>query len=210
MTAPISPGSSGGPVLSDSGGVIGVAEATFKNGQNLNLAVSVSYLRKMWNAASQHTVVTPLAQQRSNGTGPSVLDGIGNRLETGVHINDFEMNFYDGLKGGFEMRISNMLPVSISRILLRIISRDNSNAIMDFEDFMYDPVIPPGLTKTVLSRDSEEAGRAYKYYDSRSANGSLLHGEELRTGFDSKGNAVPKMQPRVEVRIVQFYTGGSD
>jgi S1-C subfamily serine protease len=44
ITAPISPGSSRGPVLNLPGEVVGVAEATVKGGQNLNFAVPASYL----------------------------------------------------------------------------------------------------------------------------------------------------------------------
>jgi TPR repeat protein len=42
ITAPISHGSSGGPVLSESGQVIGIASASLTDGQNLNFAVSAN------------------------------------------------------------------------------------------------------------------------------------------------------------------------
>ncbi len=47
ISAPISQGNSGGPVVNASGEVIGVACATFKEGQNLNLALPISVLSKI-------------------------------------------------------------------------------------------------------------------------------------------------------------------
>jgi hypothetical protein len=47
ISAPISSGSSGGPVLNAEGHVIGVSVATYKSGQNLNFAVPVEYLARM-------------------------------------------------------------------------------------------------------------------------------------------------------------------
>lgn len=44
MSAPISPGSSGGPVLNDRGEVIGVSTFTFLDAQNINFAVPSKYL----------------------------------------------------------------------------------------------------------------------------------------------------------------------
>ena len=43
ISAPISPGSSGGPVLNENGHAIGIATLTLTDGQNLNLAVPARY-----------------------------------------------------------------------------------------------------------------------------------------------------------------------
>lgn len=47
MTAPISQGSSGGPVVDDTGAVVGISAALMTMGQNLNFAVPVSELRTL-------------------------------------------------------------------------------------------------------------------------------------------------------------------
>jgi hypothetical protein len=49
ITAPISSGSSGGPVLDEHGRVIGVATASMRDGQNLNLAIPVADLINLMN-----------------------------------------------------------------------------------------------------------------------------------------------------------------
>jgi S1-C subfamily serine protease len=50
ITAAISPGSSGGPVLDERGGVVGVALGTFETGQSLNFAIPTAYLRALSSA----------------------------------------------------------------------------------------------------------------------------------------------------------------
>lgn len=47
ITAPISPGSSGGPVMNERGEVIGVTTLMLRGGQNLNYAVPVRYVRPL-------------------------------------------------------------------------------------------------------------------------------------------------------------------
>ena len=47
MTAPISPGSSGGPVLNGTGKVIGISVMTVEGGQNLNFAIPSNYLKEL-------------------------------------------------------------------------------------------------------------------------------------------------------------------
>ena len=47
MTAPISSGSSGGPVLNDKGEVIGIVNGDDIDGQNLNFAIPVNFLKAL-------------------------------------------------------------------------------------------------------------------------------------------------------------------
>ncbi len=47
ITAPISPGSSGGPVLNGKAELVGVTFATYKGGQNLNFAIPSQYLKDL-------------------------------------------------------------------------------------------------------------------------------------------------------------------
>lgn len=47
ITAPISPGSSGGPVFNSNGDVIGIATSTIIDAQNLNFAVPIDYVKPL-------------------------------------------------------------------------------------------------------------------------------------------------------------------
>ena len=59
MTAPISPGSSGGPVLNSKGEVIGISSMTLVGGQNLNFAIPSRYLTEL---LPESKPAKPLAQ----------------------------------------------------------------------------------------------------------------------------------------------------
>ncbi len=59
MTAPISQGSSGGPVFNENGEVIGVSSVTLRDGQNLNFAIPVNYLKSLANISFTPTPIRP-------------------------------------------------------------------------------------------------------------------------------------------------------
>ena len=56
FTAPISPGSSGGPVFDDSGNVVGMTTMYLSEGQNLNFAVDINDIVDLYQSWDQKTV----------------------------------------------------------------------------------------------------------------------------------------------------------
>ena len=69
ISAPISTGSSGGPVVNRNAEVIGVAVSSLTSGQNLNFAVPSSLLAKLMGGATGVSRLTPSASTGSNSPG---------------------------------------------------------------------------------------------------------------------------------------------
>ena len=77
MTAPISPGSSGSPVLNRSGEVIGVSFMTIEVGQNLNFAIPSNYLNAL---LSQPEIAVPLFQGNQQSASAEIYFNRGNMM----------------------------------------------------------------------------------------------------------------------------------
>ena len=109
MTAPISQGSSGGPVVNEKGEVIGVSFATLHDGQNLNFAIPVNYLKPM--------IITPIARPIVKHDAPSkipvgetiplTLDLISSQVpqQVTIHYTTYDRNRNESEKKSQKMRL---------------------------------------------------------------------------------------------------------
>ena len=116
ISAPISPGSSGGPVLNVKGEVIGVSVATFRVGQNLNFAIPSNYLKILAANAGQ---VKPLAQGRTTKPERSILSDLGGRSAESVVGSHFAWT-YPG-NGYFTFSVRNNLREPVTNVVCLVI-----------------------------------------------------------------------------------------
>lgn len=148
ITAPISPGSSGGPVLNTRGEVIGVAVATFKGGQNLNFAIPASYLTSMLSSLKP---VAPFAKGSGQVGGKSILADLGGRSTEGVVGAQFAWA-YPGIPiGYYSFSLRNQLRDAIKNVYCLVVFYDPQGNPVDVAYINYSGVIPPGLAKRVSS-----------------------------------------------------------
>ena len=115
ITAPLSPGSSGGPVLNGKGEVIGVSVLTIRNGQNLNFAIPANYLKTLVTKVGS---AKPLAQAKPVKGQRSILTDFGNRSVEGVSGGKFkwDINYVGPVGGGFTFSLRNLLRENVTNV----------------------------------------------------------------------------------------------
>lgn len=141
ITAPISPGSSGGPVMNAHGEVIGVAEATWTGGQNLNFAVPSSYLTAMLANVGSESPLNANPRKTS-----SAINSLGGKVTDAIQITHRTVSCTGNL--GFSIR--NSLPHAVEEVTILFVFRDKSGDPVDYDQRKYSWRIPPGLAKAIV------------------------------------------------------------
>ena len=152
ITAPISPGSSGGPVLNGKGEVIGVSVATFRGGQNLNFAIPSNYLNQLIAKAGPVKTLTKSKPVKSKH---SILSGLGGRSTEGITMESFLWDDdYDNSyvrNQGFTFSIRNHLRSTVTNIVVLVIFYDSNNTPLDVVPNKFNGPIPANLARRVGS-----------------------------------------------------------
>src|SRR5207248_3336137 len=137
------PGSSGGPILDETGVAIGVAVATYQGGQNLNFAVPIYLVTNLLAKAGPPNAFAPT---RTASTERSYTSGLGEHSTHGVEVANFEWTGYDNsldsiTEKPIEFIIRNRLLQPVTKVVGILLFYDKDKEAVGYEYFHYDTTV---------------------------------------------------------------------
>lgn len=139
ITASLTPGSNGGPVLNSSGKVIGVAVSLAQDGESLNLAVPADKVAEL---LAHTSVAVPLQAVGSDWTPLEGLLSPASQLIYGVQF------LWDAWSiGSYSFSIRNDLDFAVKNIRFLVIFYDLDGNPIDAKEMTCKETIPSGLAK---------------------------------------------------------------
>ena len=148
ITAPISPGSSGGSVLNRASDVIGVSVAPFRGGQNLNFAIPSNYLKGL---LAQLGPAKPLSQAKSSKSGSSILADLGSKSMEGVAAGKLIWTYPPLEAGDYSFSLRNRMREDVRNVSCLVIFYDAQGDPIDVDVVQFQGLILAGLAKRVNS-----------------------------------------------------------
>ena len=160
ITAPISPGSSGGPIINQDGQVIGIASASIIIGQNLNFAVPVNKLKEIISKPSKNLPFNKTSlpvdkdYKMSQQTGDTNLVTVFN-VQIGTR--------YTSGSAHMSCSVRNDSRRDIKNIKVIILWKSSSGEILHFSPILVDDIIPSLQTKIIQKNYVEGIGELPYY-----------------------------------------------
>lgn len=180
ITAPISRGSSGGPVLNTRGEVVGVAVAAFRQGQNLNFAVPARWVDSLLNITRDTTPLSRVSEARPGRGSP--WSGAGNAAVVG---ESFQWEGQFDFQSGYTFSLRNKSADDVRDVQCLVIFYDRNGRPVEADWVRYPGAIAAGLAQRVSSKVDPSVKR-------------------LTTSADGYGRYSYSPHTRIEYRILSY------